>query len=179
MRVTIFGCNIMEAVTPFQCSVDLAIEKVSSALGFILKPEQKRTLQKFASGKDVFVSLPTGFGKSLCYILLPNLFDVLRGDDTCGNSIILVVSPLIALMKDQVGTIQKMGIRATHVSDKESMTTAVRQGIEKGDYQIVFISPEALFFGTEWRQILSSRIYHLKLVGFIVDEAHCIKKWYV
>ncbi len=70
---------------------------------------------------------------------------------TCGNSIILVVPPLIALMKDQVGTIQKMGIRAIHVSHKESMTTAVRQGIEKGDYQIVFISPEALFFGTEWR----------------------------
>ncbi len=81
----------------------------------------------------MFVSLPTGFGKSLCYIVLPNLFDVLR-DDTCGNSIILVVSPLIALMKDQIGTIQKLGIRATHVSDKESMTTAVRQGIEKGDY---------------------------------------------
>ncbi len=81
----------------------------------------------------------------MLYILLPNLFDVLRGDDTCGNSIILVVSPLIALMKDQVGTIQKMGNRATHVSDKEFMTTAVRQGIEKGDYQIVFISPEALF----------------------------------
>ncbi len=122
----------------FQCSVDLAIENVSSALGFILKPEQKRTLQ------NVFVSLPTGFG--MCYILLPNLFDVLRGDDTCGNSIILVVSPLIALMKDQAGTIQTLGIRATHVSDKESMTAAVRQGIEKGDYQIVFISPEALFF---------------------------------
>ncbi len=42
----------------------------------------------------MFVSLPISFGKSLCYILLPNLFDVLRGVDTCGNSIILVVLPL-------------------------------------------------------------------------------------
>ncbi len=133
----------MEAVTPFQCSVDL-IEKVSSALGFILKPEQKRTLQKFASGKDVFVSLPTGFEKSLCYILL---LDVMTGDDTCGNSIILVLSPLIALMKDKIGTIQKMGIRATHVSDEESMTTAVRQGIEKGDFLYLLRH----FFLAEWR----------------------------
>ena len=167
----------MEVEAPLQCNIDIAIDKAASALGFILKPEQKRSLQKFAAGKDVFVSLPTGFGKSLCYVLLPYIFDVLRG--TSGKSIVLVVSPLIALMKDQVGTIKRMGISATYVSDKESITTLMRQGIERGDYQIVFASPEALFLGTQWRCMLSSSVYHLNLVGFIVDEAHCIKKWYV
>ena len=65
------------------------------------------------------------------------------------------------------------------MSDKESISTVIRQEIERGEYQIVFVSPEAHFFGTQWRQILSSAVYCLKLVGFVVDEAHCIKKWYV
>ena len=88
----------MEALAPLQSSIVYAIDKVGSDLGFTLKPEQKINLLKFASGRDAFVSLPTGYGKSLCYILLPKLFDALRV--ACGQSIILVVSPLIALMKD-------------------------------------------------------------------------------
>ena len=92
---------------------------------------------KFASGRDVFVSLPTGYGKSLCYILLPKLFHALRG--VCGQSIVLVVSRLIALMKDQVGNIMNMGIRAAYISDKESISTVIRQEIERGEYQIVFV----------------------------------------
>ena len=153
----------LEALAPLQSSIDYAIDKVGSDLGFTLKLEQKISLLKFASGRDVFVSLPTGYGKSLCYILLPKLFDALRG--VCGQSIILVVSPLIALMKDQVVNITKMGIRATYMSDKESISTVIRQEIERGEYQIVFVSPEALFFGTQWRRILSSGVYRLKLVG--------------
>ena len=87
------------------------------------------------------------------------------------------MSPLIVLMKDQVGNIMKMGIRATYMSDKESISTVIRQEIERGEYQIIFVSPETLFFGTQWRRILSSSVYRLKLFGFVVDEAHCIKKW--
>ncbi len=146
-----------------QSGIDLAISEVTSDLGLTLKPKQEICLQKFASGRDVFVSLPTGYGKSLC----------------SGLSIVLVVSPLIALMKDQVGSITKMGIRATFISDKESISTQTKQEIERGEYQVIFVSPEALFFSTQWRRILSSRIYCLNLVGFVVDEAHCIKKWYV
>ena len=47
----------------------------------------------------------------------------------------------------------------------------------KGNVSIVFISPEALFISTKWKSMLSSDIYRENLVGFIVDEAHCIKKW--
>ena len=147
----------MEALAPLQSGIDYAIDKVGSDLGFTLKLEQKISLLKFASGRDVFVSLPTGYGKSLCYILLPKLFDALRG--VCGQSIILVVSPLIALMKYQVGDITKMGIRATYISDKETISSVIRQEIERGEYQIAFVSPEALFFGTQWRRILSSGVH--------------------
>ena len=71
---------------------------VARSLGFPeLKPEQKEAVVAFISGKDVFVCLPTGFGKTLCYIVLPALFDVARGLPS-GNSIIIVVSPLNSLM---------------------------------------------------------------------------------
>ena len=53
----------------------------------------------FVDGRDVFVMLPTGSGKSLCYTALPSVFDILRGKD---GHIVIVVSPLVALMKDQV-----------------------------------------------------------------------------
>ena len=54
------------------------IEHGASSLGYVLKPEQQTSIEKFVCGKDVFISLPTGYGKSLCYILLPRVFDLLR-----------------------------------------------------------------------------------------------------
>ena len=147
----------------------------SLPLGYSLKPEQRRSVEKFAAGSDVFVSLPTGFGKSLCYTLLPPVFDLLRGRKS--KSIVLVVSPLLALMKDQVAAITALGLTAAMVSDKESTPLALRVGIKKGNFQIVLISPEALFVSTEWRSMLASNVYRDNLVGFVVDEAHCVKKW--
>ena len=64
-----------------------------------------------------------------------------------------------------------MGIRVTYLSDKESISAVIREEKERGEYQIVFVTPEALFFGAQWRRILSSIIYRLRLVGFVVDEA--------
>ena len=60
-----------------------------------LKPEQLRVIVAFVSGRDVFVSLPTGYGKSLCYSVLPGVFDRLKGAEK--TSVVVVVSPLIAL----------------------------------------------------------------------------------
>ncbi len=116
---------------------------------------------------------------SLCaiYILLPCIFDMLRKVDN--KSIVLVVSPLIALMSDQVASIAALGLSAAYVTDKKSTSSSVRMAIKKGEYQIVFISPKALFLSPEWRSRLSSDIYRSNLVGFIIDEAHCIKKWYI
>ena len=157
-------------------NIDATISRAANSLGYVLKTEQEQSLRKFVAGNDVFVSLPTGFGKSLCYILLPCIFDLIR--EVEGKSIILVVSPLIALMQDQVATISALGITTVCITDKETSSSAVTLSVRKGEYQIIFISPEALFLSTRWRNMLSTVTYRSNLVGFIIDEAHCIKKWY-
>ena len=154
------------------------VRKAAASLGYpLLREEQELAILSFVSGNDVFVSLPTGYGKSLCYAVLPRVFDLLRG--VANRSVVIVVSPLIALMKDQVGTFSAKGIRAAYASDKEDSTGNTRRDIKKGEYQLVFVSPEALFATLEWRRMLSTELYRAILVGFIVDEAHCVTKWCV
>jgi len=80
------------------------LANVCERLGYsTLRPEQAEAVSAFAGGKDVFVALPTGSGKSLCFAILPWVFGVLHRQSE-GRSIVIVVSPLLALMKDQVGS---------------------------------------------------------------------------
>ena len=80
--------------------MESSIDKASKRLGFLsLRSQQKRAIASFLEGNDVFVSLPTGSGKSLCFALLPFAFDNFLDKK---GSIAIVVSPLISLMKDQV-----------------------------------------------------------------------------
>lgn len=157
--------------------LDVLIEKAAASIGYqSLKEEQKRAVKAFVEGKDVFVSLPTGYGKSLCYALLPLVFDK-RRETVEKRSIVMVVSPLIALMKDQSAKFTERGVTAVRISDLESMDKNVRRKVVNGEYQIVYISPEALFLRTDWRRMLAGDLYRRNLVGFIIDEAHCVTKW--
>ena len=152
------------------------MRRAAASLGYPqLKEEQEQALVHFANGHNVFVSLPTGYGKSLCYVVLPRLFDMPRGTEN--TSIVVVVSPLIALMKDQIATFTAKRIRTVYVSDREDCTGATRRSMRKGEYQVVYVSPEAWFGTLEMRTMLSTELYRDNLVGIIVDEAHCVKKW--
>ena len=71
----------------------------------------------FVQGKDVFVSLPTGYGKSLCYGMIPLVVDEMKAYEEL-NSILLIVSPLISLMKDQVKHFVAKGVSAGYVSSE-------------------------------------------------------------
>ena len=155
--------------------VKVAIAKAAAQLGYSsLKPKQQTALTYFFEGRDVFVNLPTGSGKSLCYFVLPLAFDCLRHCETSPKSIVLVVSPLIALMKDQVQTLQRKGVRGVYVGDADEAT---RSQIHNGEFQLVFMSPEAVLTNPEWRDMLQSPVYQENLVAFVVDEAQCVKKW--
>ena len=80
----------------------------------------------------------------------------------------LVVSPLLALMKDQVASISEKGLSAVY-----STPPTVKREIKNGNFH----SPECLFLSMEWKNMLLSNVYQQNLIGFVVDEAHFIKKW--
>ena len=129
-------------------------------------------VEHFLRGNDVFVSLPTGSGKSLCYCLLSKAFDLLR--DSNEQSISVVVSPLIALMKDQVRQMVHRNVSAVYVGDADE---SIETEICEGKFQLVYMSPEALLTNFTWRDMLLSPVYQSNLVALVVDEAHCVKKW--
>ena len=81
---------------------------------------------------DVFVILPTGYGKSLCFALLPRVFDMMRGVDKA--SIAIIISPLISLMQDQVTNFNLKSISSVYISDKETASKESRRNILKGPY---------------------------------------------
>ena len=122
--------------------VQKAIDEATKLLGYSeLRANQAQVVSHFLSGRDVFVSLPTGGGKSLCYCLLPKAFDILRGTSSCSKtqSIAIVVSPLVSLMIDQVRHITERNVSAVYVGDCKS-----EEDVCNGVYQLVFLSPEAL-----------------------------------
>ena len=149
-----------------------AMEAAVTRLGYSgLRDNQRKVVLRFLEGNDVFVSLPTGSGKSLCYWILPFVFDYLSEVDT---SIVIVVSPLVSLVEDQVASLCKRGVKAIHINALEEDATVL---IHQGHYQLLFFSPESLLTSLEWRNMLCSHVYKERLVGFIVDEAHCVKQW--
>ena len=120
------------------------------------------------------MALPTGSGKSLCYCLLPKAFDFLRLTSQSAKSIVVIVSPLIALMQDQVCAMEECNVVPVYAGavDDES-----ERDICEGKYQLVFLSPESLLTDGRWCDMLQSAVYHERLAGLVIDEAHCVKEW--
>jgi RecQ family ATP-dependent DNA helicase len=127
-------------------------------------------------GKDVFVNLPTGSGKSLIFQSFPLVVDYLRGNCPKEHSIVVVVSPLVSLMKDQVNYLQSKGMNAAFLGE-EQLDESLKEGVEKGQYQIVYGSPETFLAVTRWCKMLSNTVYRRNLCLLAVDEAHCISHW--
>ena len=175
-----FAAHARENTSPGSCPMEKslvekrAIREAASKLGYPqVKQVQEEVVLEFLSGHDVFVSLPTGEGKSLCYAILPWTVDLLEGRE---GSIVVVVSPLIALMQEQVAKYQSKGLNAQFVgsgqTDKKS-----EELVEAGQCQLVFISPEALVSVLRWREMFRNPIYQSNLRGLVVDECHLCKAW--
>ena len=155
--------------------VERAVTTASTELGYAsLKDKQKEVITKFISGRDVFAALPTGYGKSLCYGCLPRIYDQLR---SVQGSITVIVSPLTALMKDQVESFGKRGVSAALVTS--DCDEQIKADVVEGRYQLVFISPEQLISRERFRSMCTNECYAERLVVLVVDEAHCVKKWLV
>ena len=93
------------------------------------------------------------------------------------GSIVLCVSPLIAIMREQTAKFSALGINAEFVREGQTDPTA-RHRVVNGQVQLVFISPENLMCNSQYRGMLRTPCYKSNLVAVAVDEAHCVKVWY-
>ncbi len=128
------------------------------------RPGQERAIENILHHKNTVVVLPTGGGKSLIY-QLPAL--ILEG-------ITIVVSPLIALMKDQVDSLERVGIPSTFINSSISPAEVEKRlaQIRSGYYKIIYIAPERFY-----NQVFLTELKTLKVSLFAIDEAHCISQW--
>lgn len=128
------------------------------------RPEQEDIINAVIEGEDTFVLLPTGGGKSICF-QIPAL---------AKKGICIVISPLIALMKDQVNALSEKGIKAMALTSgiSYSQLDTLLDNCIYGNYKFLYLSPERL-----QQEIVQDRIRQMNVNLIAVDEAHCISQW--
>jgi ATP-dependent DNA helicase RecQ len=128
------------------------------------RPLQRDIIAATLADQDVFALLPTGGGKSLCF-QLPAL---------ARPGLTVVVSPLIALMKDQVDQLQASGVAATFLNSTLGADESRRRlsGLHRGEYKLLYVAPERLMLDG-WQENLKA----WKVVCIAIDEAHCVSEW--
>jgi len=138
--------------------------RLKSIFGYAsFRPGQEEVINAVLAGRDCLAVMPTGAGKSLTYQLPARLL----GGTT------LVISPLIALMKDQVDGMQEAGLRATFLNsslEPAERNERIRQ-LNRGEYELVYAAPEGI------EQSVGPLLDRLDLKLIAVDEAHCISHW--
>ncbi len=152
---------------------DADLVEVTADLGGVLqryfgfssfRPLQEQIVADCLAGRDVLALMPTGGGKSLCY-QLPALVR---------PGLTVVVSPLIALMKDQVDFLRGRGIAAAVVNSAQApaQTQRVLEGLERGEYRLLYVAPERLM-----QPAFLQRMARWNVSLLAIDEAHCISDW--
>ena len=134
---------------------------------------QLKAINSTLSGKDVFVLMPTGGGKSLCY----QLPAILRNGNTKGTTI--VVSPLVSLMQDQVDHLLAIGIKATNLNSRlnTNQKNFVFELLVNAELNLLYISPEMISASSKFQAVLQSLNRNQNLARIIIDEAHCVSSW--
>jgi ATP-dependent DNA helicase RecQ len=146
-------------------TADSPLEILQKIYGYgSFRDRQAEIIDHVIAGGDAFVLMPTGGGKSLCY-QIPAL---------CRDGVGIVVSPLIALMQDQVDALQQLGIRAGAIHSGLSATQIeqTKRALRAGEIDLVYVAPERLLMEDFLELLKTSRI-----ALFAIDEAHCVSQW--
>lgn len=128
------------------------------------KDQQQAVIEQLLVGQDAMVLMPTGGGKSLCY----QIPAIIR------SGVGIVISPLIALMQDQVSALHQLGVKAAFLNSTLSSSEAryVEQQLQQDALDLLYIAPERLT--SDWTQSLFQGI---NIALFAIDEAHCVSQW--
>jgi len=138
---------------------------LQSTFGYeTFREPQGEIIHELEQGRDAFVLMPTGGGKSLCYQIPALLRE--------GTAV--VVSPLIALMQDQVDALKQLGIKAAYLNSTLKVNEArqVEQWLLNGELDLLYVAPERLL-----NEAMLSLLERCKLALFAIDEAHCVSQW--
>ncbi len=146
-----------------------ALQTLHDVFGYsTFRGEQQAIVEHVTAGGDALVLMPTGGGKSLCY-QLPAL---LR------EGVGIVVSPLIALMQDQVDALKQLGVRAAFLNSSQDADEAreITAQLMRGHLQIVYVAPERLLM-SNFLSLLDDIEEGAGIALFAIDEAHCVSQW--
>ena len=144
---------------------DRALDVLQTVFGYpSFRGHQAEIVQHIAQGGDALVLMPTGGGKSLCYQIPALLRD----------GVGVVISPLIALMQDQVDALAEVGVRAAFLNSTQTYEEAARieRRVRSGDLDLVYVAPERLMTPRCLDLLAAS-----KIALFAIDEAHCVSQW--
>lgn len=132
------------------------------------RDKQQAIVEHVIAGQDALVLMPTGGGKSLCY-QIPAL---------ARDGLAIIVSPLIALMQDQVEALQQLGVKAAFLNSSLSAedNVSITSKVLSGDIKILYVAPERLTVSS-FLNLLDEVNTHVGLALFAIDEAHCVSQW--
>ena len=142
-----------------------AVKILQDVFGYpAFRGQQAEIIDVIAQGGDALVLMPTGGGKSLCYQIPALLRD----------GVGVVVSPLIALMQDQVDALAEVGVRAAFLNSTQTYqeAAAIERRVRSGDLDLVYVAPERLMTPRCLELLAAS-----KIALFAIDEAHCVSQW--
>jgi ATP-dependent DNA helicase RecQ len=165
-----FMLGLMNDALPADLSPTALAAELKQRFGFdSFRPGQQEVVRDILSGRDVLAIMPTGGGKSLCF-QLPAL---LR------PGVCIVVSPLIALMQDQVRLLQDNGIEATFINSSLERAEMSRRlaRLGRGELKLVYVAPERLLQAEFEGEVLPKLHSAHGISSLVVDEAHCVSDW--
>ena len=156
----------MSTAADIENAVTQSLSKVDPSM--LIRPRQLQAIINIVHGKDTLAILPTSYGKSMIFRLLPSVFKALKGQPN--DAIVVVFVPLVSIVADQVDAANKLtsslGLKACAISLNEY------QNILSGTYNILIGTPESWLDNDCWQNVLSSDYFRKNLKCIVVDEVH-------
>ena len=139
-----------------------------NGIKFVIKAEQKRAIRQLFEKKDLLAVLPTGYGKSLIFQLL-----VLLAKSAVNSASLLVITPLVSIINDQIMEVEAMNLTACNLAQKLDSL----QDIEGGKFDVVYASAESATDKRFLQSLKKNTTFSSSLVACVVDESHTVETW--